>query len=113
SRILIVVLFPEPFGPRRPKISPLRTWNVTSSTALTRDRIQKSLNTLLRCSTSTTRSRAAPVSRASDITPATCVIQLLLFPDPQSEIHNPKSEIPLVLHPLGRGPLQRPVIDVL
>ena len=33
--ILMTVDFPAPFGPMKPRISPLSTWNEMSSTALT------------------------------------------------------------------------------
>src|ERR1700756_4413657 len=33
--ILMTVVLPLPFGPRKPKISPLRTWKLTSLTATT------------------------------------------------------------------------------
>ncbi len=43
----MVVDLPEPLGPSRPNTSPRRTSRLTSTTALTRGRIQKSLKVLL------------------------------------------------------------------
>src|SRR5580698_351715 len=58
SSILIVVDFPEPFGPSRPKTSPRRTSKSTLSTARAFARPQKSLNTFVNPRTATTISVA-------------------------------------------------------
>ncbi len=52
-RIIIVVLFPAPLGPKKPKISPFSTENETSFTAITspkdlvRDLVSIEYNTLI------------------------------------------------------------------
>src|SRR5437867_12489011 len=51
-----VVDFPEPFGPSKPNTSPRRTSKSTLSTARAFGRPQKSLKTLVRPRTATTRS---------------------------------------------------------
>src|SRR5665213_2410781 len=56
SSSLTVVDLPEPFGPSRPKTSPLRTSKSTLSTARALGRFQKSLNTFVIPRTDTTTS---------------------------------------------------------
>ena len=51
---LMVVDFPDPLGPRSPKISPGVTDRSSASTAVTRGRSQKSLKTFVRLRHSTT-----------------------------------------------------------
>src|SRR6185295_13271517 len=56
SSILMVVDFPEPLGPSRPKTSPRRTSKSTLSTARALGRPQKSLKILVKPRTATTTS---------------------------------------------------------
>src|SRR5262245_42713782 len=56
ARILMVVVLPAPFGPRKPKISPGRTAKVTPSTAVKRPK------PLVSPSTSTAGGAGSPVA---------------------------------------------------